>query len=207
MTSPHPAAIRRGSSRTVYLSPGPPHVRVEITDVEVEGRTQEWHTVTTQEGQAGAVILASSGDRILVGRHWRLSTGSVEVEFPRGFGEKGEDSTETARRELAEETGLTPAGLHVLGTVYADTGLLTNPIDVVVADIDEAEGTPRGPSGPEVREFETLTWLTPAEFRSLVASGTIRDGITLAAFAMWQARPVGQFREDPRGLGRDGGRA
>lgn len=179
MTTP-----KSGSVRTVYRSAGPPVLQVDLTDVTIAGEVQEWHTVTAQHGQPGAVVVALHNNRILVGEHWRLTTGRRELEFPRGFGEPSEGAADTASRELREETGLVAKSVAVLGTVFADTGLLTNPIHVVQAHVDrvDSERVDRDP------EFEDLYWLDAREVRSRIADGSLRDAISLAAFALWQAR-------------------
>lgn len=168
-------------------------MRVELNDVAVRGRTEKWHTVTAQNGQAGAVVIARRGDSILIGEHWRVTTGETELEFPRGLGEPGEDGIQTAIRELTEETGIVARRVAPLGIIFADTGLLTNPIHVVLAEIDvDRTDSPIGPD----EEFRKLQWVSPSELDDLIARGAVRDAITLAAYALWRTQGAGRHFDD-----------
>jgi 8-oxo-dGTP diphosphatase len=70
-------------------------------------------TVVTRTGRSGAeVLLIRRGGEPYKGR-WAL---------PGGFVEKGERPAEAARRELAEETGLRPAGSFAQLGAYGDPG-------------------------------------------------------------------------------------
>lgn len=57
-----------------------------------------------------------------------------------GHIEAGEDATSAARREIVEETGLTPRKLQLRGTVWIDTGV--RPGIALFVFTGEAEGIP-----------------------------------------------------------------
>ncbi len=72
-------------------------------------------TKTRRETSAGGVIMrcAEGGARVLLIHDRHGNWG-----FPKGHIERGEDPSEAARREIAEETGLTGLVLHApLGTI------------------------------------------------------------------------------------------
>jgi 8-oxo-dGTP pyrophosphatase MutT (NUDIX family) len=66
-------------------------------------------TKTRQERSAGVVIFHRDGDESP--RQYLLLDYSKHWDFPKGHVEAGEDVTDTALRELEEETGITDARL------------------------------------------------------------------------------------------------
>ncbi|VWQ21508.1 hypothetical protein BIFLH277_01292 [Bifidobacterium longum subsp. longum] len=48
------------------------------------------HYASVKGARPGAVCVAERDGRVLLARHWRVSTESWEWEFPRGMGEPGE---------------------------------------------------------------------------------------------------------------------
>lgn len=169
----------------VWSWPGPPALEVWRQEVEHDGRRWTQHGVTASAGAAGVVVLAQHEGRTLWLRHHRPVVGRTLWELPRGFGEPGADGTahplDDGRRELLEETGLQAVDWHVLGTVWADSGLLTNP--VVAFRATALNPTP----GPTDGEADEMRWLDEGEVRDLVRSGAIADGLSLATLALDRA--------------------
>lgn len=164
-------------------------VRLDRHDVELpdERGHQEWFSVTAQDGIPGVVCLAVADGRVLVGKHWRLSTSTSGLELPRGFGEAGEKPELTALRELHEETGLAASHARVLGHFFPDSGLLTNRVVVV-----ELGGFEEGGAADSDDRLTGLRWMEPAELDHLVRTGALTDGITLSALALWRACSTGR---------------
>ncbi|NEG90199.1 NUDIX domain-containing protein [Bifidobacterium aerophilum] len=129
--------------------------------------------------------------RYLLARHWRVSTGTWEWEFPRGMGEPGESAEQTAARELREETGLTvdDSRIRILQMMHADTGVLRDRIAVarISVPVDcrkDVAGMPGTTEGSAVDwELTNLRWVCEGRLRRMIRTGEIVDGITLAAFA------------------------
>ena len=110
----------------------------------------------------------------------RPTIGRTLWEFPRGAADAGdEDLIATARRELAEETGLTAVRLTDCGLIHPDSGLLGDDVAVVLAEVDPGD-VGRVTDG----EIDDLRWLEVVEVRELIADGSIRDGISLAALVV-----------------------
>lgn len=178
---------RVGSSRNICTSEGSPEISPDrVPVIHPSGDQYEHHLVTSQRGAPGAVFIGEYNGRLLLGLRWCPTTLTGEWEFPHGFGDPGEGPPRTALRELHEATGIRAELAESLGTIYADSGLLANPIAVIhllatSADLEVPED-----------EFESTTWQTPAELRAEIRLGRIRDGIRLAALALWSSRCVEQ---------------
>ena len=90
--------------------------RVRLPDGEVVGRELVEHP------GAVAVVALDELDRVLLIRQYRHPVAATLWEIPAGLRDvHGEALVETARRELAEETGLAAGSLRLLG-VYDTPG-------------------------------------------------------------------------------------
>jgi len=102
-----------------------------------------------------ALAIPVRESRVLVGLRPRGGHLAGFWEFPGGRVEPGEEPSRAARRELAEETGMTAADLEPLVLVvhdYAD-----RPLRFHVFLARDPAGRPRG----------EWVWKTPAELREL----------------------------------------
>src|SRR5688572_11002333 len=82
-------------------------IRVRVDEVErADGHRTRREIV---EHPGAVAILAWDGERLATVRQWRHATGREMLEIPAGTLEPNEPPQETARRELAEEAGLTAA--------------------------------------------------------------------------------------------------
>lgn len=141
------------------------------------------HYASVKNGMPGAVCVAMHEGRLLMARHWRVSTESWEWEFPRGMGKVGESPERTALREFYEETGMRADSnaAEVLQHIHADTGVLKDSIAVVALSVAD-------PDQSDARDWEltNMRWLDVHVIERMIAAGEIVDGITLAAFLIWK---------------------
>ena len=92
----------------------------------------------------------------------------------------GEPTDVTARRELAEETGLRADGFAHLGHLDLAPGLSTQEFDVWLA----TDLTP-GPTAREATEADMVAaFVTEDELRAMIRDGRLTDGPSLAAYAL-----------------------
>lgn len=147
-----------------------------------DGRLGSYIRLLPAAMSGGAVVLPLLGDRVLVVRHFRHATRTWLWELPRGFADPGEAAVRTASRELEEELRLKAAELVRLGTVHPDSGTFAAAVEIFAARV-------AGQPVPERAEgIDDVRVLTPGEFDAWIAEGRIRDGFTLAAWAMARAR-------------------
>jgi ADP-ribose pyrophosphatase len=85
--------------RVIYRNETSPLLELAVVPVRTpSAEEQHWHLLTAHGGQPGVVCLVVHDHRLLIGRHWRLPERQEEWEFPRGFGELGETTEDSARR-------------------------------------------------------------------------------------------------------------
>ncbi len=130
---------------------------VELPDGNITVREYIRHP-----GAAVMVPLLENGDLVFL-RQYRYAVGEVMVELPAGKLDPGEDPLDTARRELAEETGYTCGSLHRLGLIHPCIGYSDEQIVVYLATGLERRGTISGADEfvePfELRLEEALDWI------------------------------------------------
>ncbi|WP_050347165.1 NUDIX hydrolase [Arsenicicoccus sp. oral taxon 190] len=132
---------------------------------------------------AACVCVRRDGDapRVLLVDQQRPAPGVRLWEIPRGMVDP-DDATpaQAALRELGEETGLVAELEAELGEIYPDTGVFAGSVAVVLAGFVR-EGGGSDDAEPEV---EATRWFTRAQVRELIATGRLRDGISLGALAL-----------------------
>ncbi len=131
------------------------------------------------------LVAARDGDRVHLVEQYRYPIQRRQWEFPQGLMENGEtDHAACARRELREETGLDAASLVEAGELFLAAGFCTQPFRVFLATgLSPAEGV----RDPEEQGM-TTTAFAIAEFEAMLRDGTIRDGVSVAAFGLLRAR-------------------
>ena len=130
-----------------------------------------------------AILPLVDEEHLCLIRSRRVTVGETLIELPAGTREPDESLLETARRELAEETGYRAARLEELVSYYSSPGVLDERIWVFVA----RELTPGEPAREPNEEIENLV-VSCDEALAMIDRGEIHDGKTLVALLMWQLR-------------------
>lgn len=181
--------VKPPSSEVVWSYDGGP-----VLEVWRESRRQGgfMHWITAQANARGVVVIPVQNSTYLLQRQVRRATERPHLQFPRGFGELAEsgpsDTHRDAARELFEETGLTASMVRTLGTIYLDPGLLSNPVSVVIAQVEIPDdlvelGEQLGEEA--IGEYVTATL---ADLSRLIRDGELDDGPTLAAISLLRAQ-------------------
>jgi ADP-ribose pyrophosphatase len=160
--------------------------------VREDGMTGEYHAV--HSGGSSMVVPVDDRGRILMVNQYRYLNGRESLEFPCGSVKEGEDYLSTAELELAEETGTKAASLIAAGEHNPCNGVTDEICRVFVA-----RGLSPGAAPMDATEEFELHAVTPGELESLIASGKVWDGMTLAAWSLAR-RAIGE------GAGEKGGR-
>jgi ADP-ribose pyrophosphatase len=120
--------------------------------------------------------------RLVMIRNWRVSVERWLLEFCAGKLEPGEAPLAAAARELQEETGFRAGHLSPLGQYLTSPGFADERMHAFVAR--DLSPVPRNLQPGERIEVESHT---PEAISRMIADGTIEDGKSIAAFALWQA--------------------
>ena len=127
---------------------------------------------------AVAVVALDDEDRVRMIRQYRHPVGHLLWEIPAGLRDvDGEPLLETARRELAEETGYAAREWHVLADYFTSPGFSTERIRVFLA-----RGLETAPDNGFEREHEEkffeFSWVPLDEAVRLVLAGKLHNSST-----------------------------
>ena len=104
------------------------HMQHEKSSAGMEG---DYVAMTAPEW---VVIVPVYEDKFVMVRQWRHGEDRITVEFPGGVGDPGEDPSDTARRELLEETGFRAGRITELGRCSPNPALFKNHFHVFLAE-------------------------------------------------------------------------
>ena len=128
------------------------------------------------EHPGAAIVLAvDDEDRVLCLWQYRHAVEATLVQLPAGLIDgQGEDPIDVARRELAEEAGLSAGSWEHLTSAYSSPGITSELSHYFLArDLDEVG---RGDFVPEHEEAEMeLAWVPFGDLRDAVVAGRLRD--------------------------------
>jgi ADP-ribose pyrophosphatase len=118
-------------------------------------------------------------------QQYRYPVGGRFWEFPQGmWGPPGTDPALAAAHELREETGLTAATLRHAGRLCCAYGTMNQGFDVFLAT-----GLTPGETAREREEQDMIhRRFARAEFDAMLREGALPDAVSLAAWALLQAK-------------------
>lgn len=132
----------------------------------------------------GAVVVALDADGcVCLLRQYRHAAGGWITELPAGKIDNREPPLECARRELAEEAGVTARYWRRLGQFFSSPGVFTEVIHVFLA-----RGLAPCDSVPEAHEVLQARWVPMTEATALAAGGHLRDAKTTIGLLWAQTR-------------------
>jgi ADP-ribose pyrophosphatase len=146
-----------------------------------DGSEGEYHFVHTP-GSVMIIPLTDLGNIIAV-RQYRYLNRREGLEFIGGGMKEGLGAEESARQELLEEAGIVAEVLTKIGEFNPFNGVTDEICNIFVAQ--SLKRTTAKPDDSE--EFEVVE-LAYDKFCELVKAGSIWDGMTLAAFAIFEHR-------------------
>ncbi len=131
----------------------------------------------------GAVVIVPVLDdgRICLIKNYRIAVNRELIELPAGTLEVGEPPVDTARRELAEETGFVCDSIVPLCEFYMSPGILDERMHAFVAR-GLTQGSPAHEFGEEIENL----LVTSAEIDSMIRENRIQDSKTLSALLTYR---------------------
>jgi ADP-ribose pyrophosphatase len=153
--------------------------RVDEVERALPGGQMRKRSVVRHPG-AVAVIPLVDDDHVCLIANYRVSVERLLLEIPAGTLEANEPPLETARRELAEETGYLAQSLEPLAWFYLSPGILDEKMEIFVAR-GLTPGEPHREAGEEI-ENRVTTW---SEAIAMTLDGRITDAKTIAALLIY----------------------
>jgi ADP-ribose diphosphatase len=161
--------VRPDSSRTVYDG--------RLIDVTLERWGDHEREIVEHPGAVAVVAVDRDGFVTLV-RQLREPAREHLLELPAGTLEPGEEPEATARRELAEETGLTGGEWREAAAFWTTPGFCRERMHLFVA-----KGVEAGEQAPADDEEIELVRVPVAELESLVPE--LEDAKTIAGLLLY----------------------
>jgi ADP-ribose pyrophosphatase len=160
--------VKPSSSSTVYEG--------HLFSVVVERWGDHEREVVVHAGSV-AVVAVDSDDHVTLVRQTREAARAKLLEIPAGVIEEGEEPLATAKRELAEETGLHGGEWRPLGRFWTSPGFVKERMHLFLA-----EGVEPGEAAPMPDEdVELVRWPVSSVSERL---GEIEDAKTLAGLLL-----------------------
>jgi ADP-ribose pyrophosphatase len=161
--------VKPHESRTVYDG--------KLVDVVVERWGEQEREIVEHPG-AVAIVAVDVEDKVVLVRQLREPARKKLLEIPAGTVDAGEEPLETAKRELAEETGLRGGRWQHAASFWTTPGFCRELMHVFVA-----EGVEEGERRPEDDEEIELMRVPVAEIADRL--GDLEDAKTLAGLLLY----------------------
>lgn len=155
---------------------------VEVLEVELDDGRRSVRDIV-RHGGAVAIVAQRPDGRFIFIRQFRKAMDRVCFEVVAGLRDPGEESVDSAVRELKEETGYEAESMERLGPIFPSIGYSTERIDLFFAQVAQQGAT----SFDEDENIETLV-LSEAEVDERIRTNQIADGKTLAAWMLFKAK-------------------
>ncbi len=150
-------------------------IRLRTDTVLLPNGNRASREIVEHSGGVGVVALTDNG-RIMTVRQYRHAMKEVVLEIPAGKLENGEDHLLAAKRELAEEVGVTAENWRYLGALYATPGYCEE-----IDHLYLATGLTLGESHPDPDEFLERGSMPLTDAVDAVMRGDIPDAKTQTA--------------------------
>jgi ADP-ribose pyrophosphatase len=171
------------STREIYRNPW-----MRLREDEILRSNGQRGIYGVVEKEEAAIVLPIEGDRIWLVEQFRYTIQERALELPQGGWERAVNNpADLARGELREETGLVAESMTCLGSYWIAYGFTRQKQHVFLA-----RGLRQADKQPDAEEHDLVVRnVSIAEFERMMVEGVVRDGCTLAAWAlylMWKAR-------------------
>ncbi|MCE5325545.1 MAG: NUDIX hydrolase [Planctomycetaceae bacterium] len=131
-------------------------------------------------GGAAVILPVLDDGSIAMIRNQRFAVDEDLLELPAGMLDEGENPDLCAARELTEETGYVAGRVEKLGQFFTGPGTTDEVMHAYLAT-----GLTAGPQNLEQYERITVEVYSDAAVRQMVRDGTLHDGKSIAALALY----------------------
>jgi 8-oxo-dGTP pyrophosphatase MutT (NUDIX family) len=159
-------------------------IRVTTDEVVLPNGHRSLLEVVHHPGGA-AVVALDGAQRVCLLRQYRYVAGGWLWELPAGKLEPGEPALATARRELAEEAGVSAQDWRSLGVCLSSPGVFTERLHLFLAT-----GLTPAATAHERAEVIEIHWLPFAQACRWAIDGTIADAKSALALLRAAAVPT-----------------
>ena len=156
---------------------------LELQEVELPDGTRAPREIIRHAPAVGVLARRPDGAFVFV-RQFRKAVERVMLEIVAGICEPGEKPSETAARELREETGYTAAKHIELGSAFATPGYVDEQFTIFFAELEPTSGMTEH---DEDERVEAVV-LSRAEFERMIVAGEVIDAKTLAAWLLFEKK-------------------
>lgn len=173
---------RINSKRDVFENPW-----IKVTDHDVthpDGSPGEYGVVRFKNIAIGVLPISAEGNVPLVGQH-RFPLDRYSWELPEGGGPVDIDPLQSAKRELAEETGLSAASWAPL-SAFDISNSVTDERAICFLAWDLTDGA----AAPEPSEALTIKWVSYKDLLEMVMTGEVTDSLTIVMALTAQAKAL-----------------
>ena len=149
------------------------------TDHAVSPRTKKEHDFYVLESPEWVNVIPLTGqEEVVLVRQYRHGIRQVTLEIPGGLVEQGGSPSETARRELLEETGYRASEMILIGSVHANPAFMNNLCYTYLARNVSLSGAQE----QDEKEDIEIVVKPLKEIPRLIRDGEITHSLILAAF-------------------------
>lgn len=157
-----------------------PYYRVEHDRVLTHaGRELDYYLIDVTPSVM--IVAVTDADELVMINQYRYPTGTASLEVPGGNAEGG-DLLQGAKKELEEEVGLIASSWTKLGSYFPYNGLSNDECHIFLATGLTETGTRH-----EISEEIEIRRIPVAKVRTMIGDGSLRDGQTIAALALYFA--------------------
>lgn len=145
-----------------------------------DGISQSEYYHVNSRGSTIIIPMLTNAEMIMV-RQYRYLNQRFSIEFPGGGIDVGYSSQENALKELQEETGYIAGSITPIGIFNPCNGITNEICSVYIAtDLKLAE------QKMDITEEIEILQLHKSDISSLIQTGEIWDGMTLASWTLFQ---------------------
>lgn len=180
----HQPTLETSVEHLVYETPWWDFYYDDTTHIDGTAGHYSWARIHSGNGGTMVVPVTPSEHYLLI-KVYRYPVKRYLWEFPAGMIEDGESPAEAGRRELIEETGVSPETVELLGSQTPISGFVGDMSYTVLAKIPEID---IGDVRPRIDEgIIDARLVTRREIAAMAASQEIEDGVTLMCLARYWA--------------------